>query len=86
MSKFSPTVWALSLLAFLLLIATIDCLTMHSASDMLYARNLPYDAREQDLKAVFSKYGNVVDVDVIIDRDSGKVCLLLFFSRRDLHL
>ena len=38
----------------------------------LYVGNLPYETTEDDLKELFSKYGNVSDVKVIIDRETNR--------------
>ena len=38
----------------------------------LYVGNLPYETTEDDLKELFSEYGNVSDVKVIIDRETNR--------------
>ena len=38
----------------------------------LYVGNLSYQATEQDVKNHFSKSGEVLSVDIIKDRDSGR--------------
>ena len=38
----------------------------------LYVGNLPYETTEDDLKQLFSEYGNVSDVKVIIDRETNR--------------
>ena len=38
----------------------------------MYVGNLPYDATDQDLQTLFGEYGQVTDVHVPIDRDSGR--------------
>jgi len=38
----------------------------------LYIGNLPYSIRDDSLKALFDKFGNVVSASVIMDRDSGR--------------
>lgn len=38
----------------------------------LYVGNLPYSADEQQLRQLFAEYGDVVDVRIITDRDSGQ--------------
>lgn len=37
----------------------------------LYVRNLPTDMKDDDLKALFEKYGTVTDVKAVTDRDTG---------------
>jgi len=38
----------------------------------VYVANLPYQATEPELKALFSKAGNVVSVKIVQDRQSGQ--------------
>ena len=38
----------------------------------LYVGNLTYNTTEDDLRTLFSQYGNVDSVAVITDRDSGR--------------
>ena len=38
----------------------------------LYIGNLPYTTTEDDLKALFADYGNVLSATLITDRDSGR--------------
>jgi RNA recognition motif-containing protein len=38
----------------------------------LYVGNLPYSTSEEDLRNLFSQYGNVESVAVITDRDTGR--------------
>lgn len=38
----------------------------------LYIGNLPYTTTEDDLRNMFSAYGNVLSVTIISDRDSGR--------------
>ena len=38
----------------------------------LYVGNLPFDATEADLRALFADYGEVTSVAVITDRDTGR--------------
>ncbi|MBD2413614.1 MAG: RNA-binding protein [Desmonostoc geniculatum HA4340-LM1] len=39
----------------------------------IYVGNLSYEVREEDLKQVFSEYGTVKDVQLPIDRETGRV-------------
>lgn len=34
----------------------------------LYVGNIPYSMKEEDVKAVFMEYGNVVSVKIVFDR------------------
>jgi len=43
-----------------------------SASMKLYVGNLPYNTTEDDLRTLFTQYGNVDSVAVITDRDTGR--------------
>ena len=38
----------------------------------IYIKNLSYDAVEDDLRALFEKYGEVSSVNIIRDRESGR--------------
>ena len=38
----------------------------------LYVGNLPYNTSEDDLRSLFSTYGNVASVAIITDRDTGR--------------
>ena len=38
----------------------------------LYVGNLPYSIDEQQLRQTFGAYGDVVDVRIVTDRDSGQ--------------
>ncbi len=38
----------------------------------LYVGNLPYSAREEALRELFSRYGEVQRVDVATDRETGR--------------
>ena len=38
----------------------------------LYVGNLPYNTTEEDLRSLFSQYGNVDNVAVVTDRDTGR--------------
>ncbi|MDM9381903.1 MULTISPECIES: RNA recognition motif domain-containing protein [unclassified Chlorogloeopsis] len=39
----------------------------------IYVGNLSYEVREDDLKRVFSEYGSVKNVQVPIDRETGRM-------------
>ena len=41
-------------------------------SKSLYVGNLPFRAKEEELKALFSEYGTVLSVKIIVDRDTGR--------------
>ena len=38
----------------------------------MYVGNLPFDAAENDLRGLFSNYGDVTDIHLPFDRDSGR--------------
>lgn len=38
----------------------------------LYVGNLPYTATSDELKSIFSEFGEIVDAVVITERDSGR--------------
>jgi RNA recognition motif-containing protein len=38
----------------------------------IYAGNLPYDITKEDLQGLFSTYGTVASIDIIIDKISGR--------------
>lgn len=38
----------------------------------LYVGNLSYDSRENDLRDYFSRYGNVDEAIVVMDRETGR--------------
>ncbi|MGQ0848540.1 MAG: RNA recognition motif domain-containing protein [Actinomycetota bacterium] len=38
----------------------------------IYVGNLPFDAQENDLRALFAEYGTIVSASVITDRDTGR--------------
>ncbi len=38
----------------------------------IYVGNLSYDATEADLRAAFEEFGQVADVNVITDRETGR--------------
>lgn len=39
----------------------------------IYVGNLSYEVREDDLRQVFSEYGTVKDIQLPIDRETGRV-------------
>jgi len=43
-----------------------------SVSMKLYVGNLPYNTTEEDLRNLFSQHGNVDNVAVVTDRDTGR--------------
>lgn len=38
----------------------------------IYVGNLPFSATDQEIRDVFTPFGNVVGVDLITDRDTGR--------------
>ncbi|HEB89672.1 MAG TPA: RNA-binding protein [Deltaproteobacteria bacterium] len=38
----------------------------------LYVGNIPFSATEEALRELFVRYGDVVGVDVIVDRETGR--------------
>jgi len=38
----------------------------------IFVRNFPFDTNEQDLRAAFEGFGEVLSVQIITDRDSGE--------------
>jgi len=38
----------------------------------IYVGNLSYQSNEQDLEGLFSQFGNIVNINVIIDRETGR--------------
>ncbi|MGP1580991.1 MAG: RNA recognition motif domain-containing protein [Wolinella sp.] len=38
----------------------------------IYVGNMAYSASEQDVRELFSQYGDVLSVKLIVDRDTGK--------------
>ena len=41
-------------------------------SKKLFVGNIPFKAREEDLKDLFAKYGEVSSVNFIVDKGSGR--------------
>ncbi len=41
-------------------------------SQSIYVGNLPYSTREEDLREVFEAHGNVENVKIIRDRETGR--------------
>ncbi|VVM08047.1 RNA recognition motif domain-containing protein [Methylacidimicrobium tartarophylax] len=41
-------------------------------NNRLYVGNLPFSHREEDVRALFSQYGKVTEVNLIIDRMTGQ--------------
>ncbi|MEN2984924.1 MAG: RNA-binding protein [Dictyoglomaceae bacterium] len=41
-------------------------------SKTLYVGNLPWSTTEEELKSVFSNYGNVISARIISDKNTGK--------------
>jgi RNA recognition motif-containing protein len=44
--------------------------------DRLIAQNIPWDAKEDDIKSLFGKHGTVVDVEVLVVDQFWEVLLL----------
>ena len=42
-----------------------------SMSTKIYVGNLPFSATEDDMRQLFARYGNVVSVSLITDRETG---------------
>jgi RNA recognition motif-containing protein len=38
----------------------------------IYVGNLPFDATDADLRALFAEYGTITSASVITDRDTGR--------------
>jgi cold-inducible RNA-binding protein len=38
----------------------------------IYVGNLPFDARESDLRSLFADYGSIESANVITDRETGR--------------
>lgn len=38
----------------------------------LYVGNLPFSASEEDVRVLFSQYGEILSVSIISDRDTGR--------------
>ncbi|PAF50615.1 RNA-binding protein [Helicobacter sp. 13S00477-4] len=45
---------------------------MENSLKSIYVGNLAYSASEEDIKQLFSKYGNVASVKLINDRETGR--------------
>lgn len=41
-------------------------------SKKLYVGNLPFSAKEEEVKSMFAQYGEVLSVSIITDRETGK--------------
>lgn len=41
-------------------------------TNKLFVGNLPYSMSSDELKAVFAKIGNVVDANVVMDKNTGR--------------
>jgi len=41
-------------------------------SKRIYVGNLPFNATEDDVRSLFSQYGNVIDVHLVNDRETGR--------------
>ena len=51
----------------------------------IYVGNLPFNATEQDLRALFESHGTVESVKLINDRETA-TSLETFFSKKDLDV
>jgi len=38
----------------------------------MYVGNLPYDTNDEGLREIFEEFGTVIDVKVIMDRETGR--------------
>lgn len=38
----------------------------------MYVGNLPYNTNDDELRGIFEEFGNVIDVKVIMDRETGR--------------
>ena len=59
--------------------------SLHKNSAYIYAGGLPYELSEGDIICVFSQYGEIVDVNLIRDKASGKskgFCFLAYEDQR----
>ncbi len=41
-------------------------------SQRIYVGNLPYSATEEQLRELFARHGEVVKVDIVMDRETGR--------------
>ncbi|MFV1994686.1 MAG: RNA recognition motif domain-containing protein, partial [Verrucomicrobiales bacterium] len=49
----------------------------------MYVGNLPYDASEEDLRELFSPHGQVNEVAIVIDRETGRSRGFAFVTMND---
>ena len=59
--------------------------SLHKNSAYVYAGGLPYDLSEGDIICVFSQYGEIVDINLIRDKATGKskgFCFLAYEDQR----
>jgi RNA recognition motif-containing protein len=49
----------------------------------IYVGNLPYEINEETLREVFSEFGSVEKVNVIMDRDTGRAKGFAFITMPD---
>lgn len=38
----------------------------------LYVGNLPYTAKDEDLRGLFAQFGDIVEIQIITDRETGR--------------
>lgn len=53
------------------LVLLCDCHAIWVHAAYIYAGGLPYELTEGDLLAVFSQYGEIVDVNLVRDKKTG---------------
>uniref|UniRef100_A0A914XV33 RRM domain-containing protein n=1 Tax=Panagrolaimus superbus TaxID=310955 RepID=A0A914XV33_9BILA len=61
----------------------------YATSAWIYAGSLPFDLNEGDIIAVFSQYGEIVNINLIRDRKTGKsrgFCYLCYADQRSTNL